>query len=244
VSDFLAEEIAVNPDYLGRRNAAADLNESGAFDDKDCVGSVSASNVMTGAVVCSKKGDVDLSNALLEDVVIIADGDINLSGTSQLTNVTLISLNGRVNIARGTMEGTSIYSQDSLTFSGVPANYVWNGSNTIATGGSITFNGRNQNSNQVNPVTQADGSKAIGLVLIADGNITFNGRNSQSDRYYAVWINGGTFTQNGRSEVYGSVASVGNITFNGNFFIDSGLGIANDAIALDQAPVVGIATRR
>jgi hypothetical protein len=243
VADFLADPIAVTPDYLGRRNAAADLNASGAFDTGDCAGSVSASNVMTGAVVCSN-GNVNLSNALLEDVVIIADGDITLTGSAQLTNTTLISLNGTVRIASGTMEGTSIYSQGGLTFSGNTANYVWNGSNTIATAGSITFNGSNQNSNQVNPVTQADGSKAIGLVLIASADITFNGRNNQSDRYYAVWISGGTFTQNGRSEVYGSVSSVGNITFNGNFFIDSGLGIVNDTINVDQPPIVGVAARR
>ena len=244
VSDFLADEIAVNPDYLGRRNAAADLDGNGVFDSDDCDGRANtASSVMTGAEVCAG-GDVSLNNALLRDTVIIADGDITLTGTAQLTNVTLISLNGRVDIARGTMEGTSIYSQDSLTFSGNTANYVWNGSNTIATAGSITFNGRNQNSNQVNPVTQADGNKAIGLVLIANADITFNGRNDQDDRYYAVWINGGTFTQNGRSEVYGSVSSVGNITFNGNFFIDSGLGIVNDTVNVDQPPVVGIAARR
>lgn len=244
VADFLADPIAVNPDYLGRRNEAADLNGDGVFDSDDCDGrATSASSVMTGAEVCAI-GSVTLNNALLENTVIIADGDITITGNAQLTNTTLISLNGTVSIASGTMEGTSIYSQNSLTFSGNTANYVWNGTNTIASAGDITFNGSNQNSNEVNPVTLADGSKAIGLVLVAGADIIFNGRNDQSDRYYAVWISGGTFTQNGKSEVYGSVSSVGDITFNGDFFIDSGLGIANDTVNVDQPPVVGVAARR
>ncbi|MFN2324231.1 MAG: hypothetical protein ABR510_14950, partial [Trueperaceae bacterium] len=91
----------------------------------------------------------------LDNVVIVAQGNITLTGTAQLTNTVLVSLNGRVAIDRGTMEGTKIFSRDALTFSGNSANYVWNGSNTIATQGAITFNGANKNSNQVNPVTSS-----------------------------------------------------------------------------------------
>ncbi len=244
VADFLKPEIAVSSDYTGRRNRAADLDDDGAFDAADCAGRASsASNVMSHTQVCAP-GAVALNNPVLNDVVIIAHGDITLSGNAQLTNTTLISLNGTVSIASGTMEGTSIYSQNSVTFSGNAANYVWNGSNTIATGGAITFNGANKNSNTVNPVVQEDGSKAVGLVLIADGDVTFNGRNSGNDKYYAVWITGGSFTQNGRSEVYGSVAAVGDIRFNGNFFIDSGLGVVNDEVNIASPPLVAVVSRR
>ena len=244
VADFLAPDISVNPDYLGRRNAAADLDGDGTFDAEDCDGvQTTAFAVMTNTQVCAP-GNVTLNNPILTNVVIIAQGNITLTGNAQLTNTSLISLNGRVAIDRGTMEGAKIFSRDALTFSGNSANYVWNGSNTIATQGSITFNGSNQNSNQVNPVTQADGSRAVGLVLIAEGDITFNGRNSGDDKYYAVWITGGAFTQNGRSEVYGSVAATGDIRFNGNFFIDSGLAVVNDTISDDQPPMVAFASRR
>jgi hypothetical protein len=244
VADFLAPEIAVSPDYIGRRNRAADLDGDGSFDAGDCAGKPStATNVMSNTEICAT-GGVSLNNPVLNNVVIVAQGNITLSGTAQLTNTTLISLNGTVSIAKGTMEGTSIYSQNSVTFSGNGGNYVWNGSNTIATGGAITFNGANKNTNTVNPVVQDDGTKAIGLVLVADGDVTFNGRNDGSDKYYAVWITGGSFTQNGRSEVYGSVAAVGDIRFNGNFFIDSGLGIVNDEVNIVNPPLVAVVSRR
>lgn len=244
VSAYLAPDISVNPDYLGRRNAAADLDGNGVFDADDCDGRpTTAFAVMSNTQVCAP-GNVTLNNPVLNNVVIVAQGNITLSGNAQLTNTVLISLDGRVSIARGTMEGTQIYSHEALTFSGNSANYVWNGSNTIATEGSITFNGSNQNSNQVTPVTQGDGTKAIGLVLIAEGDITFNGRNNADDDYYAVWITGGSFTQNGRSAVYGSVAARGSIRFNGRFFIDSGFGIANTTISDEQPPVVAFASRR
>ncbi len=244
VSDFLAPDISVNPDYLGRRNAAADLDGDGSFDADDCDGQpTTAFAVMTNTNVCAP-GNVTLNNPILNNVVIIAQGNVTLTGTAQLTNTVLISLNGRVSIDRGTMEGTKIFSRDALTYSGNAANYVWNGSNTIATQGSITFNGANKNSNQVNPVTQADGSKAVGLVLISEGDITFNGRNSGDDKYYAVWITGGAFTQNGKSDVYGSVAAAGDIRFNGNFFIDSGLDVVNDTVSEAQPPEVAFASRR
>lgn len=244
VNDFLAPDISVNPDYLGRRNAAADLDGDGTFDADDCDGKQqTAFGVMSNTQVCAP-GNVTLNNPVLSNVVIIAQGNITLTGTAQLTNTVLISLNGRVAIDSGTMQGTSIFSRDALTFSGNSANYTWNGSNTIATQSSITFNGANKNSNLVNPVTQADGTKAVGLVLIAEGDVTFNGRNTGDDKYYAVWITGGEFTQNGRSEVYGSVAAAGDIRFNGNFFIDSGLDVVNDTIAEDQPPLVAFASRR
>lgn len=244
VADFLAPEISVSSDYTGRRNRAADLDGDGNFDAGDCAGKPStATNVMNHAEICAA-GTVSLNNPVLNDVIIVAQGNITLSGNARLTNTTLISLNGTVSIASGTMEGTSIYSQKSVTFSGNAGNYVWNGSNTIATGGDITFNGANKNSNTVNPVAQDDGTKAVGLVLISDGDVTFNGRNSGSDKYYAVWIVGGDFTQNGRSEVYGSVAAVGDIRFNGNFFIDSGLGVVNDEVSVAHPPVVAVVSRR
>ncbi len=82
------------------------------------------------------------------------------------------------------------------------------------------------------------------MVLIAEGAITFNGCNSTNQDYYAIFVAGGEFTQNGRSDLYGAISSVGDLRFNGNFFVDSAFEITNDDLAEEQDPEVTVLSRR
>lgn len=246
-ADYMGESVSVNPDYIARRDAAMaaeDLDADDDWDAADCaLAGTTLSPAMTGQVVCSS-GNLSVTNPLWSDVTVITSGDITLSGTAFLDNVTLISTGGLVSINAGTMEETRIFSEDSLSYTGNNASYTWNGSNTIATAGDITFNGSNKHSNVVNTTVNAEGIKEVGMVLIAEGDITFNGRNSTNQDYYAVFVSGGEFTQNGRSDLYGAISSVGDLRFNGNFFVDSAFEITNDDLAEEQPPEVAVLSRR
>ncbi len=246
-ADYMGESVSVNPDYIARRDAAMaaeDLDADGDWDAADCaLAGTTLSPAMTGQVVCSN-GNLSVTNPLWNDVTVITSGDITLSGTAFLDNVTLISTGGLVSINAGTMEETRIFSEDSLSFTGNNTNYTWNGSNTIATAGDITFNGSNKHSNTVNTTVNTEGIKEVGMVLIAEGAITFNGRNSTNQDYYAIFVAGGEFTQNGRSNLYGAISSIGDLRFNGNFFVDSAFEITNDDLAEEQDPEVTVLSRR
>lgn len=242
--DYLTDPVSIAPDYATRRNNALDLDGDGDFDVDDCSGALSVpTSAMSSLVVCAS-GDITLNNAILTDVVIITDGNITLTGNATLTNTTLISTAGEVAIDAGTFQGARIFSQDSLTFDGAAGNYTWNDGNTVATAGNITFNGSNQNSNTVNPTINPDGTKTIGMTLIADGDITQNGSNSTNADYYALFVSGGNFTQNGRSTLYGAVSAVGDLRFNGRFTIDSGYAFDNPDLEEVPDPEVEVLSRR
>jgi hypothetical protein len=148
---------------------------------------------------------------------------MNSAGTANLTNC-------------------KIFSQGAINLSTKTA--TWNGQNTLATASTLTFNGSNNHNNTVNAITNSDGTKSIGLALIAEGDITFNGRNNASQYYWAAFITGGTFRQNGRSDFYGTISAKANMTFNGNLTIDSGLGIVNTDLLEESAPSIDISSRR
>lgn len=242
--DYLGTPLAVNSQYATRRNEAMDLDGDGDFDTNDCFGALAFAAASMGNTVVCATGDITVNNALFNDVTIITDGNITLTGTATLTDTNLISTGGEVSIERGTFEGMRIFSEQSVTFAGSGPTYTWNDQNTVATAGSITFNGRNDNNNTVNPIVNADGTKSVGLVLIADNDITLNGSNSTNADYYATFLAGGEFTQNGRASVYGSVASVGDLRFNGKFFIDANYTIDNDDLAEIPDPEVEVLSRR
>jgi Tfp pilus assembly protein PilX len=242
--DYLASPMAVSPAYTTRRNNAMDLDGDGDVDTDDCFGSLPAAAASMGSVVVCASGDITLNNAFLNDVTIITDGNITLTGTATLTDTTLISTGGEVSIASGTFQGTRIFSEDSVTFSGSGPTYTWNDANTIATAGTITFNGHNDSNNTVNPIINADGTKTIGMALIAGGDITLNGSNSTNTDYYATFVTGGSFTQNGRSSVYGAVSSFGDLRFNGKFYIDSNFAYDNPDLEEIPEPEVEVLSRR
>ncbi|NJM28592.1 MAG: hypothetical protein HC856_11080, partial [Pseudanabaena sp. RU_4_16] len=80
-------------------------------------------------------------------------------------------------------------------------------------------------------------------ILICAGDITFNGRNIATD-YFATFIAGGTLTQNGRSNFYGTISSKQGLTFNGNFFIDAGFDISNTDLMEPGDPYLSTVVRR
>ena len=242
--DYLTDPVSVAPNYHVRRDAAMDLDNNGVVDVNDCLGALTVPvPAMSNVVVCTT-GNVTLNNAVLSDVTIITDGDITLTGTATLTNTTLISTGGLVDIESGTFTDTRIFSEDSLTFAGSGNAYTWNDSNTIATAGDITFNGQNDHNNTINPITNPDGTKGIGLALIADGDITQNGSNSSNADYYALIVSGGNFVQNGKSTLFGAVSAVGDLRFNGKFFIDSGYSFSNPDLEEMPEPEVEVLSRR
>lgn len=252
-ANYMASAVDIGVNYLYRRNRAADLNGDDSFDttnyrtSADCTGALSApsGNTMASRVICSNTA-VNFNNARLTDVTIITTGAINLTGTCILNNVTLISLTNSITMGSCTSTNVRIFSQNSLTFSGSNNNarsWTWNGENTIATAGNITFNGSNRHDNTVNPIYNEDGSVAIGLALIAGGSMTFNGSNT-SRNYYATFVSGGSFTQNGTSRFFGSIASETNLRFNGNLEIDSGLGYQNRDLESEADPYLAASSRR
>jgi hypothetical protein len=250
--NYLKPAITIGVNYLSRRNRAADLNGDGTFNatnyltSADCAGSLPApsGNTMTSRVICSNT-NVSFSNAILKNVSIITSGNITLSGVCNLENVTLISLNGTVSMGSCISTKVHIFSQNTMEFSGSnrsPLGWTWNGENTIATASNITVNGSNRHDNIISPVFE-DGQVMIGLAVIAEGSIIFNGSNTNRD-YYAAFVSGGTFTQNGRSKFFGSIASKGTLLFNGNLEIDSGLGHDNRDLLSDSVSSLAASSRR
>jgi hypothetical protein len=255
-NNYLKSAVSIGVNYTSRRNRAADVNGDGTFDvtnfrtSADCAGALSApsGSAMSSRVVCANTNTVTVSNANLTDVTIINTGNITLngSGTCTLNKVTLISLNGTVSMGPCTNTNVRIFSQKELKFSGSnnsPLGWVWNGENTLASASNITINGKSRHDNTVNPIFNPDGTVSIGLAIIAGGNITFNGSNTERD-YYATFVSGGTFTQNGTSRFFGSIASVGSLRFNGNLEIDSGLTYQNRDLLSDPEKILAASSRR
>ncbi len=252
-ANYLTSAIEIGVNYAFRRNRAADLNGDGNFDvanyrtSADCAGSLSApsGNIMTNRAICSNT-NVNIGSPTLTDVTIITSGNITLSGACNLNNVTLISLAGTVSMGPCTSTRARIFSENALSFTGSnnsPLGWVWNGENTIASAGNITLNGSNKHNNTVNPIFNSDGTASIGLAVISEGNITFNGSNT-SQNYYATFVSGGTFTQNGRSKFFGSIASKGTLRFNGNLEIDSGLNYQNQDLLSAAEKELAASSRR
>ena len=149
---LVREPVVINPDYYIRRNKVADLNGDGTFTatgfttSSDCAGATVASSLSSAASnqkYCVN-GNVSLTaNPLaLSNTTIIASGNITISGSATLTNVNIISLGGTVSFGSNvTATGSRVFSEGSL---GLSSNSMtWTGMNTVATHGSLTFNGAN-----------------------------------------------------------------------------------------------------
>ena len=176
-------------------------------------------------VLCIDGSGVTLPS-VLSNVTIIAKNAVSFTSTPTLTNSTIISRTGGVNIGgKANIDSSKIFSQEDLDISGTQTEIQ--GISTIASAGDISIGGASKE------YTSADGTKSIGLAIIAEGNVTANGRSN----WFAEVRAGGDFTKSGTATMYGGVEAKGSITINGGIDIDTGLSIANSD-ALLQVPTV------
>ena len=120
------------------------------------------------------------------------------------------SIRGGFNLnGKQTLRNTRIFSHNNLNMNGKTSMV---GTTTIASAGSVTFNGSSGNNDGVSR-----------LAVIAGGDIIFNG----SSDTWGGFLAGGNFIQNGKANIYGGVVALGSATFNGKLTIDSGVPIAN-----------------
>lgn len=164
-----------------------------------------------GAVVCINGGVNFPSGADLSGVTVVARDSMNFNGESHgLDDTMLVSIRGGVNLnGKQTLRNTRIFSQHSLNMNGKTSMV---GTTTIASAGSVTFNGSTGNNDGVSR-----------LAVVAGGDIIFNG----SSDTWGGFLAGGDFIQNGKANIYGGVVALGSATFNGKLTIDSGVPIAN-----------------
>ncbi len=137
---------------------------------------------------------INLSNY----IIIVENGNINVAGNNDLTNVNLIANNGNITLAR--VRANSI---GAIAFGNISqdANSYFSGNNIIANGsGDIVFN-------SATGQTSADN-----LAIVSARNLVFNTKGTVRGNFYS----GGSFSTNGNSDIYGTVTSLKDITFNGN----------------------------
>ncbi|PSB50835.1 Ig-like domain-containing protein, partial [Chamaesiphon polymorphus] len=138
-------------------------------------------------------------NIILSNYVIIVDnGDLNFNGKSDLNNVTLVTNNGNINLNKAQTDNLLVLASGTIAEN---SNARFGGKSLLANGtGNITFNGATKG------IAASDN-----LWVISAGGITFNGSQSTRGSFLAQ----GDFIANGSAEIYGTVSSKQNITFNG-----------------------------
>lgn len=176
-------------------------------------------------VLCFDGSGVTLPGSL-SNVTIIAKNGVSFTSTPTLTNSTIISRTGSVNIGgKANINSSKIFSQGDIDVSGTQTEIQ--GVSTLASASNISVGGASK------AYTASDGTKSIGLAIIAEGNVTANGRSD----WFAEVRAGGDFTKNGTAAMYGGVEAKGSITVNGGIDVDTGLSIANSD-ALLQVPTI------
>jgi RHS repeat-associated protein len=136
--------------------------------------------------------------ALSNYVIIVDNGDLNFNGTSNLNNVTLVTNNGNINLNKAQTDNLLVLASGTITEN---SNARFGGKSLLANGtGNITFNGATKG------IAANDN-----LWVISAGGITFNGSQSTRGSFLAQ----GDFIANGSADIYGTVSSKQNITFNG-----------------------------
>jgi RHS repeat-associated protein len=139
--------------------------------------------------------NVNLSNY----VIIVDNGDINFKSNSTLNNVVLVATNGSINLRQTQAENISVLASGQINGN---SSLSFKGKNLLATGaGDIVLNG---------VTTGMETSQ--NLRLVAQGQIILNGSVSARGNF----LSKGTFSANGNSNIYGSVATLQNVIFNGN----------------------------
>ena len=136
---------------------------------------------------------------LKNTVIIVESGDITFSGSSQtLTNVTLVTNNGQVNLGSVQANTLSVLSSGAISMSG---NARFSGTTLLANGsGDLTFTGATRRS-----------EVPVSLQVITQGNLIYNGAADTRGSFLAAK----NITYNGTSAILGSIRAKGNITFDG-----------------------------
>ena len=276
IPNTLIDPVVVNPDYIGKRDAAIDemsqaivggtvsnifVDSNGdpmycdyvtptAMTYTDLAGYVSTlqSSGIATPTMCLESGSAMSvpSGAMMTNMNIVSQGNIDFDSSVTITDSTLISMVGGVfdenaggnsNNVDVALTDSSIFSQLGIDIHGSGSTY--DGINTIASAGDITLHG------QAPGVADGLGGIGVGLAIISEGNVEVNGgNNSQPADWFAVVVAGGTFTQNGTVNLTGGVEAVGDLNINGGIDIDSGLGVLNPIFDEDPTPVVVVISRR
>lgn len=265
---ILIDPVDVEPGYADKRDAAIDEISQGAYSSTlffqsdgttpmDCdyitttvitfadlqseIAALKSAGTATPTVCLEGASTLSVPNgATIEDVNIVAQGNIDFSSSVTITDANLISMTGGIfdDTATGpgsnvdaTISDSRIFSEKSIGIHGT--NALFSGITTIASNGDVTVNGGAE------AVIDA-GEPSVGLVLIAEGDVTVNG----SSQWYLVASAGGTFVQNGTSFIFGGVEAEGDLTINGGIDIDSGLAVSNPAFDGEPTPFLAIISRR
>jgi RHS repeat-associated protein len=137
--------------------------------------------------------NVDLSNY----VILVENGDITLGSNNKLTNVTLVATN--VYFKNNQVTNSSILAANIISGN---SQISFTGKNLLATGqGNVTLNG-----------TTTGLDSAQNLRIVSQGQITLNGSVTARGEFRSV----GNFLVNGSSNIYGTIATLQDVRFNGN----------------------------
>ncbi|WP_225902752.1 Ig-like domain-containing protein, partial [Pseudanabaena sp. PCC 6802] len=158
------------------------------------------STVPTVVRIASGGLNIPANVQLRNYVIIVENGNINFNGANHLLdNVVLVANNGSISLSGGE-NNTNISLLASGTIN-VNSKVKFTGKTLLANGnGGITFGGNTS----TNGITDA-------LRVISQGNIAFNG----AANIRGEILSAGTFTSNGRFDLFGSVGAKQDITFNG-----------------------------
>ncbi|MBE9137977.1 VCBS repeat-containing protein [Nodosilinea sp. LEGE 07088] len=149
---------------------------------------------------------VSLSNTIL----LLENGNINFNGGGhQLTNVTLVTYNGGVNLSNASGSNLTVMASSQINMNG---NVQFAGQSLLASRNSMAFNGTTPSSTDR-------------LTVVSQGNITFNGSSETRAQFLAA----GNFSFNSTATLYGRIQAKGNITFNQRATV----------FAANDAPIVG-----
>ncbi len=170
------------------------------------------STVPTVVRIASGNLNIPANVQLNNYAIIVENGNIDFNGGNHLlNNVVLVANNGNINL-RGGQNNTNIAVLASGNIN-INSSSRFTGKTLVAnSNGSISFNGS----------TNADGANDA-LRVISQGSIAFNGAANLRGELLSV----GTFTSNGRFDLFGSVGAKQDITFNGRATItDTNTGVA------------------
>ena len=160
-----------------------------------------AGTAMQPTVVRVTNGGLNIPTGVnLSNYIITVDsGDINFNGTSTLTNVVLVATNGNVNLNQIQTENSSILASGKISANNTAK---LGGKTLLANGaGDITFD------------KAVTGTTSLqNLRIVSQGKITFNSTATVRGDFRSV----GTFLANDNADIFGTVASLGDIIFNAN----------------------------
>jgi RHS repeat-associated protein len=160
-----------------------------------------AGTAMQPTVVRVTNGGLNIPTGVnLSNYIITVDsGDINFNGTSTLNNVVLVATTGNVNLNQIQTENSSILASGKISANNTAK---LGGKTLLANGaGDIYFD------------KAVTGTTSLqNLRIVSQGKITFNSTAAVRGDFRSV----GTFLANDNADIFGTVASLGDIVFNAN----------------------------